>query len=260
MPARKKAAKKNRKANRKTGRKKSPPKGLSAKELDQWMMCFSHEFRTPLNSILTFSDMMISMNDGSMDGESLEFLSLIHTDGMRLLRLVEKTTLLIDLEQGKAVFYSKPVSLPETFNLVVEAMGSSDLKSVLKTGFPQKLDVQADRLKLENLLKEILENAAVHGEQGKPITVAAKSSGRTVEMKVANSMPAEHKADPKKVFAKFIQGNMGDLTSKPPGMGVGLAICRHIAKAFRGKITCKRPSKGKWVTTISLPKASYGGG
>lgn len=243
------------KSLKKKGEKKPTQKYLTQKELDQWMMSFSHEFRTPLNSILTFSDIILSSNDGSLSEEVMEFISVIHKDGMRLLRFIEKTILLVDLEQGQSIFEIRPVQLLEIFNSVMDSIGSSELASAVTVNIPKKLNVKADVRKLENLIRELLENAMVHGKIDKPILVTAKLSGKMVEMRVENSMPAEHKADPKKVIRKFVQGNEGDLTAKPPGIGVGLAICTEIAKAFKGKISCKRPAKDKWVVVISIPKS-----
>ncbi len=229
--------------------------GLTAKELDQWLMSFSHEFRTPLNSVLTFSDFLLRSDDDSMSEDIRDGLDHIRADGRRLLRLVEKLSLLIDLEKGKAYFEIGAVSIKDAVDNVIATLESDALDNRLKTDFNADKPVMADPYKLELLVEELLENALVHGDPKKPISLSAIAVGNGVELSVENAIAPEVKVNMEKVFKKFIQGNEGDLTAKPPGLGIGLTICFEIVKQFNGKIICERPSEDKWITKISFISA-----
>jgi signal transduction histidine kinase len=244
-----------------TGRKaESQADGLTANELDQWLMSFSHEFRTPLNSVLTFSDFLLRTDDGSMSEEVRSGLEHIRTDGGRLLRLVEKLSLLIDLEKEKAHFEIGAVSIRDVVDNVIAALESDALNNRLKTGFQTEEPVNADPYKLEVLVEELLENALVHGEPEQPIYLSTVSMENGIELSVENAVSPEMKINMANVFKKFAQGNEGDLTAKPPGLGIGLTICLEIAKQFDGTIACERPAMNRWTTRMSLKKADAGKG
>lgn len=232
------------------------PKGhLNSKEMDRWMMCVSHEFRTPLNSILTLTDLVLSGMGETSSKEIEEFMTIIHSDGLRILRLLEKMTLLIDVEHDNAIFDIKPASLEEAFRSAAESTQLFASGRPIHLDIPKDLLVKADAVKLRTLAVEILENTLIHGTPEAPVSVSVKNAGKAVTLTVSNAMPQEHRADPKKVFGKFVQGNENDLTAKPPGLGVGLSLCREICKAMRGKISCARPAKDRWTTSLTLPKA-----
>ncbi len=228
---------------------------IDAQELDRWMTGISHEFRTPLNSILTLSDLILAGGEETTRSEINEFMTMIHADGLRILRLLEKMILSIDIESGNAFFDPKPVSLAEVFGQVVESMSSLANGREVKMGIGKNAVVMADEAKLRTLASELLENAFFHGTPGAPISISSRTAGNKIEICLANTVSAEYKADPGKVFGKFIQGNEGDLTAKPPGIGVGLTLCREICEAMGGGIVCARPTKTKWVAKASIPKA-----
>jgi len=239
--------------------KKTParkPRGhLSSKEMDRWMTCVSHEFRTPLNSILTLTDLVLSGMGETSPKEIEEFMTIIHSDGLRILRLLEKMILLIDVENHNAIFDNKPASLEEAFQSAAESTQLFASGRPIHLDIPKDARVKADAVKLRTLAVEVLENTLIHGTADAPVSVSCKNAGNAITVTVTNALPEDHVADPKKVFGKFVQGNEGDLTAKPAGLGVGLTLCREICKALRGKITCERPAKTRWVTHITLPKA-----
>jgi len=228
---------------------------LDAREVDRWMTGVSHEFRTPLNSILTLSDLILAGGEETTRDEIAEFMAIIHMDGLRILRLLEKMIALIDIENGKALFDIKPVNVGEVFGSVVESMAALAGGREVNIRAGKNATVMADEVKLRLLAAELLENAFLHGASGTPVTITARASDGQMEIAVANAVPDGYQADPVRVFEKFVQGNENDLTAKPPGLGVGLTLCREICNAMGGGIVCLKPSKTKWVAKASLLKA-----
>jgi K+-sensing histidine kinase KdpD len=184
-----------------------------------------------------------------------EFMKIIHSDGLRILRLLEKMILLIDVEGHNAIFDPKPASVEEAFRSAAESTHLFTADRSINMDIPNNAMAMADARKLHTVAVEVLENTIIHGTPDAPVSVTLKTEGKNLVITVANSLSEGHRADPKKVFGKFVQGNEGDLTAKPPGLGVGLTLCRAICQAMRGKISCERPSKTKWITKISLPRA-----
>lgn len=243
---------------RKKGRKASqkPPKkarGVSAADLERLLTCISHEFRTPLNSIVTLSDLALGGPDGRPPPEEvIEFMSIIRADGRRLLRLVEKLIMLADVEAGKAIYNIGPVAVEEAVNAAKEELGAPE--AALR--IDENLAAKADPAKFRLIIRELLENAFLHGLPGGPVSVAGHSRDKRALLTITNEMDPSQRADPGKVFGKFVQGNSGDLTAKPPGLGVGLTLCRCVARAMRGTVTCRRPAPGLWTAVVDLPLAA----
>lgn len=228
------------------------PRGISQADLDRMLTCVSHEFRTPLNSIITLSDLALGGAEGGPEpAEVIEFMSIIRADGRRLLHLVEKLILLADLEAGKALYYLAPVAVEDALHTAREALGAADMKTEIDPG----LLVRADAVKLATFMRELLENALLHGVPGGQVAFQARARGNRAELVFTNAMDPAQRADPKKVFKKFEQGNSGDLTAKPPGLGIGLNICKHIARSMRGALSCARPAADRWVAAASFPLA-----
>lgn len=97
-------------------------------------------------------------------------------------------------------------------------------------------DLRGDALLLQMLINNLLENAVKYSPKESPVIVSLKPHRSGIELKVIDEGPGIRDEDKSKIFAKFYR--VGDeSTRKTKGTGLGLYICRKIAKAHNGEIT-----------------------
>jgi C4-dicarboxylate-specific signal transduction histidine kinase len=112
--------------------------------------------------------------------------------------------------------------------------------------------VAAGRVQLGQIVLNLVMNACealaeVNGDRRITLTTAA--CGARVELSVRDNGPGMDEAIAARAFEPFV-------TTKPDGLGMGLAICRGIAEAHGGSLVMKRPSSGGLEVVLSLPAAS----
>jgi two-component system, OmpR family, sensor histidine kinase KdpD len=106
-----------------------------------------------------------------------------------------------------------------------------DLRMDLATGLPM---IIADRVLLEQVLVNILDNAAKYAPEGTEITIAARLEGVRVEISVTDRGPGIPAADQARIFDMFYRVEGGD--RQRAGTGLGLAICKGLIEAMGGTI------------------------
>jgi two-component system sensor histidine kinase KdpD len=114
-----------------------------------------------------------------------------------------------------------------------------------------------DAIALEEVLINMLDNAALYTPAGTPIDVRASAAGRHVTLEISDRGPGLPKADPARVFQKFFRGGTrakgaADDGSRR-GVGLGLAICKGIVELHGGTITAENRDGGGALFRIMLP-------
>ena len=107
-----------------------------------------------------------------------------------------------------------------------------------------------DDLLVQQVLVNLLENAARHTPPGTPIEIAAHQEGSSIVIEVADRGPGLPPGDPSRLFEKFYQAGHANARA---GAGLGLAICRGIVQLHGGKIHAENRSGGGAVFRFSLP-------
>jgi signal transduction histidine kinase/CheY-like chemotaxis protein len=199
----------------------------------------SHEFRTPLNSILALSGLLLEHADGELTSEQDKQVGFIRKGAETLLELVNDLLDLAKIEAGKVEV--QPVDF-EVSNLFSALRGM--LRPLLVTQsvglfFEDPGEIPClynDEGKLSQILRNFISNALKFTEQG-VISVAATFNkvDQTVTFAVADTgmgIPAEDQA---KIFEEFVQlDNPAQRQIK--GTGLGLPLCRRLATLLNGKI------------------------
>jgi two-component system sensor histidine kinase KdpD len=107
-----------------------------------------------------------------------------------------------------------------------------------------------DAVLIERVLANLLENAAKYTPPGSRILIEAAVRGTQLEVAVADNGPGLAPGSEETVFEKFTRGRTESAT---PGMGLGLAICRAIVEAHRGRIQAHNEPQGGVRFTFFLP-------
>lgn len=214
------------------------------KELEKirtdFIATISHEFKTPLTSIIMGANMILTENYGILMEDQKEVIEAIREDGERLSNLVNELLELMKLESGKAVYKVEPCDVASIINHSIQNFTSisqqSDIAILFESG--QKLPmVRADFEKIEWVLNNLISNALKYTKTGDEIIISTYKNGDKVFVEVKDTgcgIPEELLS---KIFNAFSEIKYNDLDIK--GSGLGLALSKQIVQAHGGDIWCE---------------------
>ena len=211
----------------------------------------SHDLRTPL-SVITGASSTLLENDQSLNPEvRRELAASVLDESERLNRLVANLLDMTRLQAGA-------LELRKQWQPVEEVIGASlaRLSRQLKD-HPVTTHVASDLpfaplddLLVQQVLVNLLENAARHTPANTPIEVSARHEGDSIVIEVADRGPGLPPGDPNRLFEKFYRA--GESKTRT-GAGLGLAICRGVVQLHGGKIQAENRTGGGAVFRFSLP-------
>ena len=205
-----------------------------SRQKDSFLSQISHELRTPMTSIRSFSEILRDM-DGLSEVEKTRYASIIHSETIRLTRLLDDLLDLSVLENGQVSLNEKEVSLHDVIERSVTTALASSGRALRVRRDPEGEDIvlftDGDRLAqvFINLVTNALKycdaaapvlDIAVHRQEGQVI-VAFTDNGSGIPAQAQNL-----------VFEKFARLGSGE----GDGAGLGLAICREIVTRLGGDI------------------------
>lgn len=214
---------------------------------DDFMSMISHELRTPLASIKGYSRTLLAQDGHWDDQTKSEFLNIISDESDKLTELVENLLEMTRIDGGRLRVMPEPVLLARFCKDVVDRVSKHypgiNFQCELSDHLPM---VEADPRRVEQVLMNLLQNAAKYsGAQA--ITVRARPSDhRNVEICVEDNgigIAPEHLPH---LFDKFYRVERGKVeTGAGAGTGLGLAISRALVEAQGGRIwVTSAPGKG----------------
>jgi K+-sensing histidine kinase KdpD len=207
----------------------------------------SHDLRTPLATIkAATSDMQA---DADYDPEArAELLDLVGYEADRLDRLVANLLSLSRIDAGALQPDRQAIVLEE---LVAErarrlARLLADVR--FEMSFPPEMEtVDADYSQLDQVITNLLENAARHAPPGSVVRISARQRESDIEVCVSDKGPGLDPTTAEELFKPFHSGPGSQ------GAGVGLAICKAIVEAHGGHICAANGPSGGAVFTFTMP-------
>ncbi len=205
----------------------------------EFLASMSHEFRTPLNGILGFTQTAFrnAKREKLNVEKALEYFKEIHQSGTHLKALVNDILDLAKIESGVLNLRIEEVKLHQ----VVESIWSNfeqkaiEKKLELENVIPSDLPfVKADRNKLAQVFLNLIGNAIKFTETG-TVAVSAKTADTRIVVSVKDTGIGIPEKWLKHVFSKFIQVGESYVT-KTEGTGLGLAITQKLIQAMQGEI------------------------
>jgi signal transduction histidine kinase len=218
----------------------------------------THELRTPLTTFQLYSDMLQS---GAVKEEKRgEYFRTLHREAGRLSHLVENVLAFSGIEKGSA--RAAPATLPagdlirpmlDRFADRLQEVGLN-LRCDLADPLWQTL-VQADRAAVEHVLFNLIDNAAKYAAGSLPaeVVIEAEAGGRAFAILVRDHGPGIALAERKRVFRAFHKSAAAAAESRP-GVGLGLALSRRLARAGGGDLLLRDRQAGTCFA-LSLPLA-----
>jgi two-component system phosphate regulon sensor histidine kinase PhoR len=213
----------------------------------------SHELRTPLTAIRGAAEALADTAPGS--AESTRFVEIIERQALRMERLVRDLLRLARLDAGQEAIAPAEVDLDELIGTVAHDLQSpieSRRQRVTTRLGPDAAFVRADPAKLNDVLRNLMENAANYSPEGGEIEVETRRSGGHVDIAVADRGPGIPATDLGRVFERFYRVDRSR-TRDPGGTGLGLSIVRHLVELHGGKVSAANREGGGAVVTVSLP-------
>jgi signal transduction histidine kinase len=205
---------------------------------DEFLSQVSHEVRTPMTSIRSFSEILLD-EENLTATERQRFVSTIHQESLRLTKLLDEILDLSALERGERGWENTPIDAEAAIDRAVEvcrAIARPRGMRVLVGERAQHATVAGETDRLCQVLINLVSNAIKYNDAADPTVEIRSSAGRRrYVIEVTDNGPGIAKAERKMIFEKFARGERGSAAS-PPGAGLGLAISREIIARMNGKL------------------------
>ena len=228
-------------------------------ELDQIKSRFfaniSHELRTPLTLLLAPLETLLQRFNRSLDEDTRDMLLTMHSNGMRLLKLINDLLDLVRLESGRMEVKREPLEVAEFVKGLASAARqvADDKRLRLETFVDPALGtVLADRDKLEKIVLNLVFNALKFTPAGGRVELRAEKQGEEFVLTVADTGMGISEKNLPHVFDRFWQAD-GSSKRKYQGVGIGLALVKELVEIQGGKVSVQS-QEGKGTTfTVRLP-------
>jgi two-component system sensor histidine kinase KdpD len=213
----------------------------------------SHDLRTPLATIAGASSSLLTAK--GLNAETrVELLQTIYDEAERLSRLVENLLSMTRIESGSVKINTQWQHIEEVIGTALHRLSRQLTEHSIKTIIaPDMPLVPFDGLLMEQVLLNLIDNAAKYAPAGSPIEISAWNDRGEVIVQVADRGPGLAPEEVERVFEKFYRGQQA-ATSR--GAGLGLAICRAIMQAHGGRIWAQNRAGGGACFSFSLPLAA----
>jgi signal transduction histidine kinase len=224
---------------------------------DEFLATISHELRTPLTSILGWARMLTGRElAGPQARHALEVIAQSAQSQTQLIEDILDTSRIIT---GRLKLDAQPVEIEHVFHAAVDVIRpSAEAKGIVLSEVVEAPDgvVLGDDNRLRQAVCNLLSNAVKFTSEGGRIEARLGRAEGQIEITVKDTGIG---IDPKflpHVFDRFRQANASS-TRKYGGLGIGLAIVRHIVEMHGGGVLASSPGKGQGATfKISLPLIS----
>ncbi|MBK1826631.1 sensor histidine kinase [Haloferula rosea] len=206
----------------------------------------THELRTPLTTFRLYSDMLES---GAVTEEKKRttYFRTLRREADRLSHLVENVLAFSQIERRP----TKPKAETLEVGGLVDSMRErfeerlAGARMTLVVDVPAGLEAAGSATAIEHVLFNLIDNAAKYAAGGDPpeVRLAAKPAGEAVEILVCDHGPGIDEAEFKEVFRAFHKSAQAAAESRP-GVGLGLALSRRLARSMNGDLLCRSSAEG----------------
>lgn len=204
----------------------------------EFLANISHELRTPLNSIIGFSEVLLDGLYGEINEKQDKYLGNIHKSGKHLLELINSILDLSKIEAGKMEFNPEKISFRNAVKEVENVIKPLAMKKGIDLSFSieETLDeIIADRLKLKQILYNLLGNAIKFTPDKGAVLLKAKKDEEVVTVVVKDTGIGIKEEELNLIFESFRQAD-GSHSRDFEGTGLGLTLTRKFIDMHGGQI------------------------
>jgi PAS domain S-box-containing protein len=226
------------------------------KTKSDFMSAVSHEFKTPLTSIMIGASILEDMEIGELNGKQQEVIKTIKEEGEKLNLLVSNLLQIAKLETKKAIISAKPVLIEDviekSLSTFYEQANINNI-SIIYESSHTSVEVSIDQEKVMWVINNLVSNALKFTKPGGSVTISEFIQEDKICVSVADTgigIPSEYR---EKIFERFFQ--IKDENDEYQGTGLGLAIAKEIVEAHGGEIWCESTAGEGSTFIFTLPLA-----
>lgn len=205
---------------------------------NEFVSTVSHELRTPLTSISGALGLVIGGALGEIPAQAKQMLDIAHKNSLRLALLINDLLDMDKLAAGKISFDLQAQALMPLLKHTLETVcgyGEQYQVRFELTEWVDDVQVCVDGVRLQQVLINLLSNAAKFSPQGGQVEVAVRRSNGKVRVYVIDHGPGVPTEFHTRIFQKFSQADSSD-TRQKGGTGLGLAISKEIIERMNGLV------------------------
>ena len=212
----------------------------------EFLASMSHELRTPLHTIIGFSELLGEQLEGPLTEKQQRFVGHILQDARHLLELINEVLDISKIESGRLELKRETFDFSQCVEEVMAGIrhhaASRNITLENQNNFHESL--YADRLRLKEILYNLLNNAVKFTPEGGRVWIEAGREGDTLHISVCDTGIGIPEKEQPSIFEKFYQ--VGDISGGVrEGTGLGLPITKHLVELHGGAISvASQPGKG----------------
>ena len=210
----------------------------ASRHKSEFLARMSHELRTPLNAVIGFSELLLERIAGDLTAKQEEYLRDIHTSGAHLLTLINEILDLSKIEAGRMELTFGETNLTEVVESALTTLRPLieqkrlDVSAALD---PAATTVRADKVRLKQILFNLLSNAAKFTPPDGKIRVEARRISDDLELTVVDTGPGIAPEDHPKLFREFTQLDATHQMNQS-GTGLGLVLVKRLVELHGGRV------------------------
>jgi signal transduction histidine kinase len=222
----------------------------------EFLSHMTHEFRTPLNSIMSISQMLIDRLDGDLTDEQEKQIAFIQKAAKDLTTLVNDMLDMIKVDAGKMIVRATAFKVSEMFGTL-----RGMLRPLLEAHSPVALifeepknipDLETDEGKVSQILRNFISNGLKFTKKGEVRVKAAADNEGNVTFSVADTGIGIAPADQERIFEEFIQVE-GAQGKTMQGTGLGLPLAKRLAALLGGYVSLKSEIGQGSTFSLTIP-------
>ncbi len=226
---------------------------------DEFLSQVSHEVRTPMTSIRSFSEILLEEQQLS-GAERHRFVSTIHDESLRLTKLLDEILDLNALERGERNWDDVPVDPEIALDRAVEVcMRTGPARATCRSGSrggASHTAVKAELDRLCQVLINLISNAVKYNDSPEPmVTIRSFVRDGRYSVEIEDNGPGIPPADRERIFDMFSRGSAASLKKGANGAGLGLAISRRIVSRLDGQLDLVPTKRRGTCFRVTLPIA-----
>lgn len=214
----------------------------------------SHDLKTPFNSILGFTRVMIDEFDSYTEYEKKEMIQHINHSAEKLLEQLENMLEWARIQTGNLKFEPQKLVLDDTVKCVLKLLNdtAADKKLNIRYNGSENVTAIADSNMLKSIIQNLISNAIKFTEPGGNIVVEVLQVGKDLRLRVTDSGVGITEQDQQYLFQEnHITSTIG--TQDEKGAGIGLKLCMEMIALHKGEISVESEVGVGTAFTVTLP-------